>query len=174
MAYTSPSGAQDLGTLASGIWQYNLGSPTNISSLVISGYFAQDYVVGQLNAKIGTCYSGVSGWAISTDIDNSELAILGAMFMVSYWGQKVSSAAGAGGVSDTWVAMRDGDSDIRRASPSELMKIYTSMFRDANNQLNYLTNEYLVHGVGSTLPRSVDFYSFYYGYGYYNAPFYRP
>lgn len=163
MAYTctGAEGAGSLGTLASGLWLNSLGQPTSISALSISGYFAQNYVVGQLNAKISTCYSGSNGgsganWAICPNLDDSELAILGYIYLSTYWIQKVASAAGAGGISDTFTVLREGDSSIQRTSPAELMKIYSAMARQANEQLNYLTNEYIRNGQGSVLPRSIE------------------
>ena len=126
-------------------------------------------MVGALNAKISTCYSGSNGgsgvnWAICPDADDGALNILGLQYLVAYWGGKVAGAAGAGGVTDTWVAMREGDSDVRRASPAELMKIYKDMARQANEQLNYAVAEYVQNSQGSRLPRSNEFVSYFNGY----------
>lgn len=174
MSYTCTgiNGAGALGALATGIWVNSLGQPTSVSALTISGYFAQDYVVGQLNAKISTCYSGSNAgsgvnWAICPDLSDSELAILGYIYLSTYWTQKVASAAGAGGVSDTFTVLREGDSTIQRTSSAELMKIYKDMARQANEQLNYLTNEYIRNGQGSVLPRSVDLFTIINGYPIY-------
>lgn len=167
MSYTC-TGAFDsapLGLLATGLWVNSLNQPANISSLTISGWFAQDYVVGQLNAKISTCYSGVSGWAICPSLDSSELAILGAMYLTTYWGQQVAGAVGAGGT-NLFTSAADGDRRFTKTSVSELMKIYKDMARQANEQLNYLTNEYIRNGQGANLPRSIDYLSFYNGTTY--------
>lgn len=166
MAYTctGAEGAGSLGTLASGIWLNSLGQPTSVSALTISGYFAQNYVVGQLNAKISTCYSGSNGgsgtnWAICPDLDDGSLNLMGLIYLSSYWTQKVASAAGAGGISDTWTRLREADSDIQKVSPAELMKIYSSMLRQTNEQLNYAVAEYTQNSQGSRLGRSVDYVS---------------
>ena len=165
MAYTCTGGAESLGILASGIWSSNLNSPTSISALTISGWFSQDYVVGALNAKISTCYSGSNGgsganWAICPSIDDGSLNILGLQYLVTYYQGKVAGAAGAGGVSDTWVSLREGDSDIRRVSASELMKVYSTMVKETNAQLNYAVAEYVQNSQGSRLSRSVEFYNY--------------
>jgi hypothetical protein len=166
MAYTctGAGGASSLGTLASGIWLNSLGQPTSISALSISGYFAQDYVVGALNAKISTCYSGSNAgsgvnWAICPDLDDGSLNLIGLIYLSSYWTQKVASAAGAGGISDTFTVLREGDSTIQRTSPAELMKVYSSMLRQTNDQLNYAVAEYSQNSQGSRLGRSVDYVS---------------
>lgn len=172
MSYTCTGNASDLGLLATGLWQNNLNSPTSVSALTISGWFAQDYVVGQLNAKISTCYSGSNNgsgnnWAICPDADGGTLAILGAMYLVTYWDGKIAGAAGAGGVSDTWISLREGDSDLRRTSPAELMKVYSAMSKQANERLTYLTNEYIRNSQGAALPRSVEFWTIINGYPVY-------
>lgn len=164
MAYTCTGGAESLGILASGIWSNNLNSPSNISALTISGWFSQDYVVGALNAKISTCYSGSNAgsgvnWAICPDIDDGSLNILGLQYLVTYYQGKVAGAAGAGGI-ENYTSARDGDSAWTRVSPAELMKVYSSMAKEANAQLNYAVAEYVQNSQGSRLARSSDYVSF--------------
>jgi len=166
MAYTCTGNASDLGLLATGLWQNNLGSPSSISSLTISGWFSQDYVVGALNAKISTCYSGSNGgsgvnWAIcdgvSGSLDGGSLNILGLQYLVTYWQGKVAGAAGAGGISDLFTVLKEGDSVVQKVSPAELMKVYSSMVKEANAQLNYAVAEYVQNSQGSRLGREVSF-----------------
>lgn len=121
--------------------------------------------MGALNAKISTCYSGSNGgsgvnWAICSDLDDGALNILGLQYLVTYYQGRVAGAAGAGGVSDTWVSLREGDSDIRRVSAAELMKVYSAMVKETNTQLNYAVAEYVQNSQGSRLGRSVEYVSF--------------
>jgi hypothetical protein len=168
MSYTCTGNASDIGTLATGLWLYALGQPTDLSALTLSGYFPQDYVVGALNAKISVCYSGSNGgsgvnWAICPDLDNGALNILGLQYLVNYWTQKVASAAGAGGVVGTWTSLSEGDSRIVRTSSAELMKVYKDMAKQAQAALDYAAAEYIQNEQGARWPRSVEMSSFYFG-----------
>ncbi len=146
----------DIGQWATGLW-VSIGSPSAISALSISGYAAQSFALGQLNAYTSLCYSGVSGAYVCPNLDDGSFAILGQMFLYSYYMQLMNSSAGAGG---TRMVQRiaDGDSRIEWVNSSELAKTYLAAANLAQKNLNNLVRNYVNNSLGGNAPRSVDFY----------------
>ncbi len=153
----SCTGTQDIGAFASGVW-LNLGSPTDISALSISGWVTQQNTIGSLNAYTAKCHTIVSGMYVCPDIDLGEYSILGAIYATQFWNYRAQAVAGAGGITPQWVSLRDGDSEIRRVNAGELMKSYVSLGQDAQQVLSLVAfyNDFTQNG---TLPLSVDMWT---------------
>ncbi len=80
-----------IGEWATGFWQ-DLGEPSNVSALNISGYAVQVNTLGTLNARLGTCFSGVSGvgggfYDASPDYTYAELSIVGLFYEIGWYNQ---------------------------------------------------------------------------------------
>ncbi len=161
-----------IGVWATGLWT-DLGSPTNISALTISGYVATPNTLGKLNSLIGTCYapSGYTGFGsfnydVTPDLAETELALIGKLYMVSYYNSLVQSVMGAGGVMPT-LSAREGDTSFNLVNPVSMGKVWADMAKEANEELKYLVNAYINQSQGANVPRSVVFPNVVPGYGGY-------
>ncbi len=150
-----------IGLFATGVW-LNLGSPSSTSALAISGFVTQPYTLGTLNARIGTCFnsSGFMGTGVvfdtTPDITYSELAIVDALFRVTYYAQLATATMGVGGSSVPAQQLREGDSVIQFANIANLGEQYRESVKDWNTNLSYIINAYLSQ---SSNALSVDFYN---------------
>ncbi len=158
-----------IGVWATGVWQ-DLFSPTNLASTTISGYAIQPSTLGRLNDLIGTCYSGIGytgatggmgsiNFDVSPDVGNTELAILGQMFLVSYYNNLAMVTMGQGGSTIPWTSIAEGDSRIARVNASSIGKEYREMSKTAYEQLNYLVNAFRNNSQGANVPRTVMYYN---------------
>lgn len=158
-----------IGNWASGVWT-DLGQPPNLSALTISGYAVAPNTLGRLNNFIGTCYSG-SGYSgigsvdfdVIPDLTDQELAIVGALYNVSYYNGLVQAAMGAGSAIPASMGglpiatVREGDSTIAKANPAAIGAAYAGLAKEANAQLKYLVNVYIQNVLGAGTPRNVMF-----------------
>lgn len=167
---TGCTDASVIGDFATGLWVTQLGSPSDVSALTISGWVTQSFTIGALNNYTFQCFSGVSG-NVCPVLYQDEFAILALMYMQQFWTYRAQATAGAGGVLLPWTALRDGDSEIRRVDPAALMRTYQSMSNAANKQLNAMIVQYNRAQGG---PTSIDFYDIdntWLGAAYYNGGF---
>ncbi len=146
----------DIGQWATGIW-VNIGSPSAISALSISGYAAQSFAIGQLNAYTAQCYIPVSGAYVCPNLDDGSFAILAQMFLYSYYMQLMNANAGAGGTRLVQV-IKDGDSVLQWTNASELAKTYLAAAQTAQKNLNNLVRNYVNNSLGGNAPRSVNYF----------------
>lgn len=150
-----------IGDWSTGLWQ-DLGQPTSTSALSISGYATQPSTLGTLNARIGTCFSGArfmgTGVVFDTipDITYSQLAIVDAMYRVSFYSQLALANLGQGGDNTPFQTLKEGDSVIQLVNAANLGKEYREEAKDWMLNLNYLINAYLGQHQYS---RSVDFFN---------------
>jgi hypothetical protein len=149
-------GATDIGNWATGLWT-NIGMPSTLSALTISGYVPQSFTLGQLNAYIGQCYSGVSGAYVCPNLDDGSFAILAQMFLKSYYMQLMQANAGAGGVVRIAHEIREADRSIKWVNQSEIAKTYLSASQAAEKTLNNLVRNYVNNSLGGNVPKSVSF-----------------
>lgn len=137
--------------LASGIWQ-DINSPSGVTPLYISGWLVSDQNVGKLNALLSTCFSGDGAGCIGPSLGPQEQGIYGEIYKQLYWQQQINANLGAGGI--MWVEMQEGDSKIRRASPTEVAKVYKDLWKESTLNLNNLITSYKIN---ASYPRSNDF-----------------
>lgn len=155
-----------IGNFASGVWM-NLGMPSFLSALTISGYVTEPSTLGQLNNYIGTCYSG-SGFSgagsynydVVPDIGTQELAIIGSLFLISFYNGLAQAnlgngTNGAAGV--PYITLREGDTVLTRASGPAIAAVYYSLSTQSIKNLNYQINTYITQTQGSEIPRNVVF-----------------
>ena len=151
-------GAADIGNWATGIW-INLGAPSSLSALTISGYATQNFTIGKLNAYTALCYSGVSGTYICPDLDDGGFAILEQMFLQSYYLQLMQANGGAGGTTRIVASIADGDSKIVWQNGVAMAKVYLEASQTATKNLNNLVRNYNNQSQGGNLPRDVSYYN---------------
>lgn len=159
-----------IGNWATGLWQ-DLGSPSSVSALTISGYALQPSTLGRLNALINTCFyatgapTGGPNYRICPYMGYAELAMIDAMYRSSLYSQWATSMMGISQDTLAWTALAEGDSRIARNGTANIGKEYREMAKDAVTTLNYLANAYEINK-GSIL--TVSFLNPpYYGYGGY-------
>ena len=151
-----------IGIWSTGLWE-NLNSPPSISALSISGYAIQPSTIGSLNSRLGTCYSG-SGWmgtgsifTVVPDLGNAEIAIIDALYHITFFNQMAIATMGFGGNTIPFLSLKEGDSTITQANPVNIGKEYREMVKDWNQYLNYLVTSYQYNQQGSAVPRNIQF-----------------
>lgn len=117
----------------------DLDEPSTVNPSFISGWMVNAANVGKLNNLISTNYTGVNG-TISPEIGQEEAAIYSEMYQSLYYKQRINENLGAGGVQ--WVELENGDSRVRRASPTEVAKVYKDLLRECNANLKDLITNY--------------------------------
>jgi hypothetical protein len=136
--------------LAQRIWE-DINSPAAPTVSYISGWLTSQPNIGKLNNAIGTCFSGLNG-CIDPELEEEELAIYGEVYKQMYWTKQIQANLGAGGVQ--WISMKEGDSHVTRASPTEVAKVYKDLLRETNGQLMFLVHSYKKN---LAYPRAVTF-----------------
>lgn len=143
--------------LANQIW-VDISSPTDITAGAIAAQLTSDLYLGRLSTTLGPCYTYASG-AIQPVLGNTEQSILAGIYMVTYWGRKASQAAGAGGVNMRLAAVDEGDTKIRFHSSAELIRNYSTLQKQAKDNLDEQVRNYFDLSLGSDVPRTVDYYN---------------
>lgn len=182
---STPSGSELIGIWAYSLWA-DLGEPDCLNPLTISGYALQPNVLGLLNLRLQTCFraSGATGngsvnYTVVPELGAAELALIDSMYRISYYNNVAMSTMGQGGDSIPWVALKEGDSSIARASPVNIGKEYREMAKDERANLSYNINAYINTVQEAGTPRAVNYLNppsylaNYYGGGagvYYNGP----
>lgn len=154
-----------IGSWGSGLW-LELGSPTTTTPSTISGYAVQESTLGRLNSLLGTCFSGsgylgtgTSNYQIGPFVTNTELSVIGAMYMVSYYRNLAQSMMGVTAAGLPWTSIKEGDSTIQRANGANIGEIYLKEAKTASDQLKYLTDAYRTNAQGGSIARAIDFYN---------------
>lgn len=137
--------------LATGIWG-DLNNPTDVSTSFISGWLVSDQNLGKLNNVISTCFSGDGEGCISPALGAEEQSIYGELYKQVYFGKQINANLGAGAIA--WAEIREADTVYRRASPTEVAKVYKDLLRESNATLKDLITSYKLN---ASTPRSNDF-----------------
>ncbi len=140
----------------------DLGSPTNTSVSTISGYAVQPSTLGRLNDYLVTCFSGSgytgagsTNYQIGPFISPTELAVVNAMYLVSFYNNAAMATMGVGSNTIPWQNLKEGDSSITRVNAASIGAQYREMAKDAQTQLQYLANTY--RSSSSSIPRDVEY-----------------
>jgi hypothetical protein len=124
------------------VWA-DLGSPQSPSVIYISGWAATN--IGLLNIAIDECFS-VSGDSFVPAFDAMHSGIYMEIFKIKSYESSIRNVLngigrGTGALVD-WIEIKDGDSTVKRANPSEFVKVYRGMKSDAQKELNSLIQTY--------------------------------
>ena len=110
-----------------------------------------DSNLGKLNNTLNTCFSGVGG-EIQPELDTQVGSIYSSLYKQLFYQQQVQSNLGAGGVQ--WTELREGDSTIRRASPTETAKVYKDLLKEITNSARIEINLYKKN---AAFPRTISY-----------------
>jgi hypothetical protein len=145
-----------IGVFSTGLWT-ELGGPSDIAVTTISGWVVNSATMGQLNAAVGSCFSGAGGY-VSPDLQGEEFAILDQMYKVSYYGMRVNTAI-PNNVLTFLAGVSEGDSKVQFFSHAQAAQVLATLQKTAIDEKNRLINWYIRNVVGGNRPSSVDFFN---------------
>lgn len=150
----------DFSDLASAIW-YDIGQPTSLTPDAIQTRLQSNFFIGKLNNLIDTCFSfDTSGNILVNKVLDTE-DIFGSeeqniyieLYKNNYYAQKIIENLGAAGIS--WTSIKEGDTTINRAAPTEIAKNFQNLKNNSDDVLRNLVTSYLIN---KNRPYSNDFY----------------
>lgn len=146
--------AFDFSDIASSIW-YDIGQPTSLTVDAIQARLQSNFFIGKLNNSIDKCFIFDNIGAISPEDDfgSEEQSIYIELYKNSYYAQKVTENLGAGGLA--WTSMKEGDTTINKASPTEIAKNFQVLKNNSDQNLKDLIVSYFNN---RNRPFSSDFY----------------
>ena len=114
-----------------------LDSPSGISSAYVKQWLLNN--IGDLNNELNTNYSGVTG-TISPTLSGDAEFIYKKMFDAHWYSRQIKTSLGVGNYD--WQVIREGDSEVRRISKTDVAKTYQVLKKDTVEELNRLINLY--------------------------------
>jgi hypothetical protein len=129
----------NIGEIATNIYNSEFsgisGAP-NVSS--ISGWLSGH--IGDLNIII------YQNFTPSGEFCQEEAAILESMYLNQYYTKLASTTLkGIGLSSNDWIAIREGDSEIKRSNRNEAAKTYMALAKTQKDNLNELVAKYNIY-----------------------------
>ena len=136
--------------LADEIYEADLDCPldTSVPKIV----FKLLTLVGQLNNKIDTNITVTEADIFTPELDTEQASVLRQIFLVKYYGKKIRDNLGAGGID--WKEIKEADSVVKRATRTELAKLYQVEKDAANKELIRLVGEYKIN---NAIIRAIDY-----------------
>ncbi len=122
-------------TLSSGIW-VDINEPSGIAISTISGKLTSDGFLGKFDALTDGCHSVVSG-CIEPPLNGQEQGIYSQLYLTEYYNKLFLQSQGAVGTA-AWISIREGDSSITKATPTEISKLYRALYQDSSSELDDL------------------------------------
>jgi hypothetical protein len=129
--------ANEIGTLASGIFVSEFDSDSTITSISsISGWLQHN--IGLLNTYLYTDFSGTD-----PGLEDEENAIFTQLYLAEYY-KKMSRSALRGVTQDSGslVEVTEGDTTVRFANKGEIGKTYRGLSRDSHDEAMRLIHSY--------------------------------
>ncbi len=141
--------------LATGIWQ-DLGEPATHLPSYIQTKLVSPYFLGKLNVAIATSYTIVDSDIVPV-LGAEEQGIYALMYKVEYYAGQISKmlsgyTSSSGG--SAWIELSDGDGRVRRASPTEMAKVYASQKNQGESELSALIGKYRMN---NSKAKTVDY-----------------
>jgi hypothetical protein len=140
--------------LATSIWK-DLGEPSDMSVSYIQTKLVSEYFIGKLNINMPAAYSIVNG-DIFPALDNIGQAIYALMYKSEYYANRITKLLSGYSAATTWVELSDGDSKIRRASPTEMAKALKDLKAQIDSDMHNIIHAYRMN---SSTARSMDYYT---------------
>ena len=130
-----------------------LSDDSSLSISYIAGWLRDN--VGNLNNAIGTSFN-IDGTTLDLDsvITEDQKSIFKSLFYCKYYNNMANKNLGASGFD--WIAIDEADSKIRRASKTDIAKVFLSIAKDCNENLNKMIFYYKNN---KALPRSSSSWS---------------
>lgn len=126
--------------MASGLWE-DLSEPSGRPPIYLSGWFTSQSNLGKLNTLIDTCFSGISG-VICPSLGAAEQSIFTEIYKGIFYDWMATSFGGVGSLNNYWMNLKEYDSQIQRANPNEIAKLYRAAAKDARETSYRLAYEY--------------------------------
>ena len=126
-----------------------IGQPTAYPLPRVSGWLLDNSNLGKLNNLIGTNYvseyvSGITGYSITPQPGNNELAIYSLLFEYNYYSQLArDTAISASTAAGDWTSLAEGDSRISRVNKNEVSKTLRGLASDIKQNLDKSVKMYL-------------------------------
>lgn len=132
--------------LADSIWRDDLSNNTSISIPSIAIWLRFDKNIGELNNLLNTNYSVNPNSLELIDSNNNQITNLEAsiyrhLYLISYYGQQVHSALGAGSYDIVNMMSSDGGV-IKFVDRNQIAKTYLELQKEIKNSLFILVNWY--------------------------------
>ena len=146
--------ASEFYNLASGLvtteFDYITGSDLDVELQNASGWFSAN--LGTLNNRIFTSFSGEA-----PNLGLEEQSIYKHLYLSNYYAKKASETL-RNTTSDAldWIALREGDTSIRRTNRNEVAKSYRGVSRENSEACEKLINSYILYQAD---PREVHVYN---------------
>lgn len=137
--------------MSTSIWK-DIGEPTSPNISYIQTKLTSEYMIGQLNNLINSCYQMVSGCFVP-ELTADETAIYGALYKQQYYQKMAAQTLGAIGAMN-WTEVREGDSVVRRVNTNETSKIFAQLAKDIKTDLDNQIDRYKRN---RSQPVSVDY-----------------
>lgn len=144
--------------LAESLW-IDIGEPTSMTPGSVAAQLISNNYIGALSNLIGICYSTDCDGCIVPTLNVTEQNILGAIFLVRYYGRLVARQTGAGGTERIIKNLAEADTRIEYINNSELAKTLAQMQTDAQTRLDALIRSYFDLNKSADVPRGVSFYN---------------
>lgn len=155
------NGPKWLNNFVAGLY-VDLGERADYSESYLASWFLDPSNIGTLNNQLDLCFASycltggngvVTGYDISPQMTNAELAIFKANFDVFFYGREAKRALQSSYDASSWTTLKEGDSSITRINKSDLARTLNALQKDSREQLGSLVKEYLRNGAR---PQSVD------------------
>lgn len=126
-----------------------LGQPTDTSLPAISFWLTTN--MGKLNNALGTAFVvNTDDFSLPTDFGEIEKAIFKKMFLVHYYGRKITENLGAA-AQDAIVELSSDGATIRTVNKNEIAKSYNQLKKTEEADLKAMIASYLS---GAVTPRN--------------------
>ena len=140
--------------LATYIWK-DLGEPTDMTVSYIQSKLISEAFIGKLNVAISASYSIVTNDIVPV-LDNTAQAVYALMYKSEYYANKINKLLGGYSGATMWTELSDGDGKIRRASPTEVAKV----FKDLKDRVDAdMYNMIHAHRMNNSTSKTVDYYT---------------
>ena len=129
----------DVGKLATDIYDYELGSPSGISVSNISGWINNN--VGRLNILIDSDFCVETG-TFKPELKQEESVIFTQIYLIYYYKNKVNRAQRGLEEGDSWISFAEDDRRVTRSNKNEIVKSFLSLQKQAKEDLADLLTKY--------------------------------
>lgn len=137
--------------ISTSIWN-DIGQPTDTPVSYIQSKLTSNAFLGKLNVLTANCYTIVSG-DIAPPLGTDEQGIYAMLYEQDFYTRKINVLAN--GTDVAWVTIVDGESRITRSDTVSQMKLYATMQKQLNQQLNLAVAAYRQD---NSIAQSVDYY----------------
>lgn len=139
-----------------------IGAPTAQSVGYVSGWITNSGgMLGEVNNRLGTSfYLSGAGPCIEDGFGPEEGAIATFAYQLSYYRGRALAVLANATSAVMWTELREGDTTIRRESPSSIAKVYSALGNDAEKALNGAVHDWKLNHTLSVAVNAEDLASY--------------